>query len=178
MVSTANRHASEAALAMLERGGAAVDAAIAAQLVLGLVEPQSSGIGGGAFLMHWDEAAGTVEAYDGRETAPAAAGADLFLGADGEPMGFMAAVVGGRAVGVPGVIAMLWTAHREHGKLPWAELFQPAIALAEGGFEVSPRLAGLIDGDLALRQEATTAPISSPTRMATAWPIRCRPGMC
>ena len=157
MVSTANRHASAAALTMLERGGSAVDAAIAAQLVLGLVEPQSSGIGGGAFLLHRDEATGSIEAYDGRETAPAAAGPDLFLGPDGEPMGFMAAVVGGRSVGVPGVVAMLWKAHLDHGRLAWAELFQPAIALAEQGFEVSPRLHALIDGDAALRDQPTTA---------------------
>ena len=111
MVATANRHASEAAAAMLRQGGGAVDAAVAAQMVLSLVEPQSSGIGGGAFMLHRIEKSGKIEAYDGRETAPAAAMADLFLTSSGKPMGFMAAVVGGRAVGVPGVRSVFrrWT---------------------------------------------------------------------
>lgn len=156
MVSTANPHASEAALEILQRGGSAVDAAIAAQLVLTLVEPQSSGIGGGAFLMHWDEDAGSVGAYDGREMAPAAVGPDLFLKEDGTPMGFKDAVVGGRAVGVPGVIAMLWQAHEDHGNLAWAELFDPAIRLAENGFKVSPRLNGMITAFNALSMHPST----------------------
>ena len=159
MVSTANRHASEAALEMLNRGGSAVDAAIAAQLVLTLVEPQSSGIGGGAFLMHWDADDETVGAYDGREKAPAAAGPDLFLNPDKTPMGFMDAVVGGRAVGVPGVIAMLWRAHQEHGQLDWAELFTPAIRLAQNGFKVSERLHAMITAQNALTQTCFDAGI-------------------
>src|SRR5690606_21394939 len=144
MVSTANPHASTAAIEILRRGGSAIDAAIAAQLVLGLVEPQSSGLGGGAFLLHWDAGSETVEAYDGRETAPAAARPDLFLKPDGTPMPFMEAVVGGRAVGVPGLVAMLAMAHRDHGVLDWASLFEPAIELAETGFTVSPRLHAMI----------------------------------
>lgn len=156
MVSTANPHASEAALEILQKGGSAVDAAIAAQLVLTLVEPQSSGIGGGAFLMHWDADEEAVGAYDGREMAPAAVGPDLFLQDDGTPMGFKDAVVGGRAVGVPGVIAMLWQAHRDHGTLDWAELFAPAIRLAGSGFKVSPRLNGMITAFNALSMHPST----------------------
>lgn len=156
MVTTANRHASDAAAAMLKKGGSAVDAAIAAQLVLSLVEPQSSGIGGGAFLLHFGAKDGRIDAYDGREKAPAAVTPQLFLTPDGAPMGFMAAVVGGRAVGVPGVIKMLELAHAAHGKLAWADLFGPAIALAENGFQVSPRLSGLIGRFKHLRGEPTT----------------------
>ncbi len=156
MVSTANPYASQAAFEILEKGGSAVDAAITAQLVLTLVEPQSSGIGGGAFLMHWDEKARKVESYDGREMAPKAAGPDLFLGADGKPLRFMEAVVGGRAVGVPGVIAMFWKAHQEHGRLKWAELFESAIKLADEGFKVSPRLSGMIARMSALPRHPST----------------------
>ncbi len=156
MVSTANRHASEAAAAMLKQGGSAVDAAIAAQLVLSFVEPQSSGIGGGAFLLHFAGKDGQIDAYDGREKAPAAATPQLFLQASGEPMGFMAAVVGGRAVGVPGVIKMFELAHKAHGKLAWADLFAPAIKLAENGFAVSPRMSGLVARFKRLRGEPTT----------------------
>ena len=144
MVAAANRHASEAAAEMLRKGGSAVDAAIAAQLVLSLVEPQSSGIGGGAFLLHWAEKTTKLDTYDGRETAPAAATPDLFVKEDGTRMGFMEAVIGGRAVGVPGVIAMLAKAHEDHGVLAWKDLFSPAIALAREGFAVSPRLYGLL----------------------------------
>jgi gamma-glutamyltranspeptidase/glutathione hydrolase len=143
MIATANGHATAAGLEMLRAGGGAVDAAIAAQLVLALVEPQSSGLGGGAFLLHY-RANGRVAAYDGRETAPGAARADMFMGADGKPLKFYAAVVGGRSVGVPGVLRMLEAAHRDHGKLAWARLFGPAIALADDGFEISPRLHRLI----------------------------------
>ena len=125
-------------------------------MVLTLVEPQSSGIGGGAFLMHWDADDETVGAYDGREKAPAAAGPDLFLNPDKTPMGFMDAVVGGRAVGVPGVIAMLWRAHQEHGQLDWAELFTPAIRLAQNGFKVSERLHAMITAQNALTQHTST----------------------
>ncbi len=136
--------ASEAGAEMMRRGGSAVDAAIAAQMVMTLVEPQSSGIGGGLFLLHYDPGTRAIENYDGRETAPASVTPNLFLGADGKPVGFIEAVVGGRSVGVPGAIAALWLAHREHGQLPWAELFAPAIRLAREGFTVSPRLAKVI----------------------------------
>lgn len=140
IVAAANPFAAEAGRAILARGGSAVDAAIAVQMVLNLVEPQSSGIGGGAFMLHYAAKARELSVWDGRETAPAAATADRFLGQDGEPVRFFDAVVGGRSVGVPGVLRMLELAHRRHGKLPWADLFQPAIDLAERGFEVSARL--------------------------------------
>ncbi|WP_431303156.1 gamma-glutamyltransferase [Sediminicoccus sp. BL-A-41-H5] len=143
MVVASHPLAAEAGQVMLRAGGSAVDAAIAVQAVLTLVEPQSSGIGGGAFLLHWDPARRELAAWDGRETAPAAARSDLFL-RDGRPMDFFDAVVGGRAVGVPGVVRMLEEAHRAHGRLPWADLFAPAIRLAEEGFDISPRLAQLL----------------------------------
>ena len=144
MVSAAHPLASRAGLEILRAGGSAVDAAVAVQAVLGLVEPQSSGIGGGAFMLHWDKANAEIMALDGRETAPAAAGPDLFLDESGAPLSFMDAMVGGRAVGVPGVIAMLGLAHSQYGKLPWPTLFQTAIRLAEEGFPVSPRLHRMI----------------------------------
>ena len=142
MVVAAHPEAARAGGDILRRGGSALDAAIAMQMVLTLVEPQSSGIGGGAFLLHHDGR--RLQAWDGRETAPRRAHANLFLQADGKPMPFGEAVVGGRAVGVPGVVAMLAAAHAQHGNLPWADLFQPAIQLARAGFVVSPRLAGLL----------------------------------
>src|SRR5690606_9231384 len=120
------------------------DAAIAAQLVLGLVEPQSSGLGGGAFLLHYDRAAGVTYAYDGRETAPQGADETMFLDASGEPLDFDVAVRSGLSVGVPGLVAMLEVAHRDYGRLPWARLFEPAIAIAEQGVPVSPRLHALL----------------------------------
>lgn len=144
MIVTANPLASDAGLQTLRAGGSAVDAAIAAQAVLTLVEPQSSGIGGGAFLMHWEKAGGVLQSYDGRETAPASAKPGMFLKGDGTPLDFWAAAKSGRAVGVPGVVAMLWTAHKAHGALPWAKLFAPAVTLAQNGFAVSPRLAEAI----------------------------------
>ena len=144
MISAANPLASEAGREILRAGGSAVDAAIAAQMVLTLVEPQSSGIGGGAFLMHFRKSDRNVEAYDGRETAPAAIRPDVFLTADGKRRSFRDVSTGGAAVGVPGVIRMLALAHREHGKLPWAQLFQPAIRLADAGFAVSRRLNRMI----------------------------------
>ncbi len=147
MAAAANPLATEAGLEVLRAGGSALDAAIAVQMVLTLVEPQSSGIGGGAFLLHWESESQRLEAWDGRETAPAAAGPPLFLRPDGQPMSFMEAVVGGRSVGVPGVVRMLEDAHREHGRLPWAQLFERAIALSESGFAVSPRLAAQIAAD-------------------------------
>jgi len=142
MIITANPLATEAGFAMLQQGGSAIDAAIAAQMMLGLTEPQSSGIGGGAFLLLFDGT--TVVAFDGRETAPAAAMPDRFLVADGTPLPFRQAVVGGRSVGVPGVLKMLDLAHKQYGKLPWASLFQPAIEMAETGFPISPRLHRLL----------------------------------
>ena len=154
MIAAANPHAAEAGREILRAGGSAVDAAIAAQLVLTLVEPQSSGIGGGGFLLHYRAKDGGVAAYDGRETAPAAATPELFLDAEGRPMGFWEAVVGGRSVGVPGLLRMLELAHQDHGRLPWAFLFEPAIRLAESGFEVSPRLHGLIAKDRFLARQA------------------------
>src|SRR5262245_8647979 len=144
MVATANPLASAAAVEMLKEGGNAVDAAIAAQLVLGLVEPQSSGLGGGAFLMFFDARRKKVEAIDGREKAPLQAGENLFLGADGQPFKRGWVEIGGRSVGVPGTVALLYEAHRRHGRLPWRELFTPAIRLAEQGFIVSPRLAAAL----------------------------------
>jgi len=140
MIAAANPLAVDAGLAVLRDGGSAVDAAVAIQAVLGLVEPQSSGIGGGAFLLHYEAATGDVIAYDGREVAPRGASATMFLDQDGKPLSFPDAVRSGRSVGVPGVVRMLELAHREHGRLPWARLFQPAIDLAERGFRVSPRM--------------------------------------
>ena len=153
MVSAAHPLAARAGYDILARGGSAVDAAIAVQLVLGLVEPESSGIGGGAFLLHWSEQEKKLRSYDGRETAPAAARADRFLDANGKPLPFMRAVVGGRSVGVPGVFRMLELAHRRHGRLPWAELFRPAIELAEKGFPLSPRLHAVLEAERALRED-------------------------
>src|SRR5690625_881734 len=147
MVAAANPLAVEAGIGMLRAGGSALDAAIAAQLVLGLVEPQSSGIGGGAFLLHYSAEEGRLQAFDGRETAPQATDSELFLDGKGEAMGFWDAVVGGRSVGTPGLFRMLELAHEQHGELAWPQLFMPAISLAEEGFEISPRLAGLIAAD-------------------------------
>lgn len=154
-VAAANPLAADAGLQVLKAGGSAIDAAIAVQMVLTLVEPQSSGIGGGAFLLHHDGR--RVQAFDGRETAPAAATENLFLGADGKPMPFMDAVVGGRSVGTPGAVAMLALAHQQHGKLPWARLFEPAITLAEQGFAVSPRLNTLLSEEKALKADPVAA---------------------
>jgi len=152
MVAAANPHAVEAGLEMLRIGGSAIDAAIAVQMVLGLVEPQSSGIGGGAFLLHWSQAEKRIRAYDGRETAPAAARPGRFLEADGTPMNLARAIASGRSVGVPGVLRLLEAAHRRHGRLDWAKLFAPAIRLAENGFAMSPRLHRLLEGDAVLRK--------------------------
>jgi gamma-glutamyltranspeptidase/glutathione hydrolase len=144
MVVAANPYASQAGLSMLEKGGSAVDAAIAAQLVLSLVEPQSSGIGGGTFILHWHKDSQQLTTYDGRETAPQAATSELFLNENGQALRWSDAVVGGKSVGVPGVLAALNKAHEKFGVLPWQDLFQPAIKLAENGFVVSPRLEKLL----------------------------------
>ena len=140
MVTAGHAAAVAAGAKMIERGGSAADAMIAAQLVLTLVEPQSSGLGGGAFLLYYDARSKRISAYDGRETAPAAAAPHLFVGPDAKPMASRSAVVGGRSVGVPGTPRLLEVAHARHGKLPWAVLFEPAIELAERGFPVSARL--------------------------------------
>ncbi|WP_284878078.1 gamma-glutamyltransferase family protein [Brevundimonas sp. MEB006b] len=144
-VAAANPLAVEAGMTVLRRGGSAVDAAVAIQAVLGLVEPQSSGLGGGAFLMSYDAETGTVTAYDGRETAPASATPELFY-EDGKPLPFIDAVLSGRSTGAPGAVAMLAMAQKDHGKLAWRDLFGDAERLARDGFTVSPRLAGMING--------------------------------
>ena len=154
-VAAANPLATEAGYQILKAGGSAVDAAIAVQMVLTLVEPQSSGIGGGAFLLHSNGR--TVEAFDGRETAPAAADEKLFMGADGKPIEFYAGVVGGRSVGTPGTVQMLEMAHKQHGRLPWAQLFTPAIQMADNGFKVSARLGTLLKDEKYLKSDSTAA---------------------
>ncbi len=153
MVAAANPLAADAGREILRAGGSAVDAAIAVQLVLNLVEPQSSGIGGGAFMVHWDQARGKTTTLDGREIAPSAAKPERFLLPDGRPQPFMAAVIGGRSVGVPGTVRLLEDAHKRWGKLPWAAVFAPAIKLAEEGFSISPRLNGLLSREQALRSD-------------------------
>lgn len=168
MVAAANPLAVEAGYEMLKQGGMAIDAGIATQLVLTLVEPQSSGIGGGAFLMYYDGK--KVQAYDGRETAPSKADEHLFQHPDGSPMSRVEGIVGGRSTGAPGVLRMLALAHREHGKLPWKTLFEPAIRLSEQGFAVSPRLHTLLAEDPYIRKDPTArayfyAPDGNP------WPV-------
>ncbi|MCA1862813.1 gamma-glutamyltransferase [Janthinobacterium sp. HSC-3S05] len=168
MVAAANPLAADAGYQMLKKGGSAIDAAIATQLVLTLVEPQSSGIGGGAFLLY--STAKGVQAFDGRETAPAAADEHLFQNADGSPVSRATGVVGGRSVGAPGVLRMLELAHKEHGKLPWATLFGPAIKLAHGGFPVSQRLNGLLNWDQALKRDPVAAAYFY-DKEGKAWPV-------
>ena len=167
-VAAANPLATDAGLQVLRAGGSALDAAIAVQLVLGLVEPQSSGIGGGAFLLHFDGR--RVQAFDGRETAPAGARPDQFLGPNGKPLPFDEALLSGHAVGVPGAVRMLEAAHRKHGQLPWARLFEPAITLAEQGFKVSPRLNTLLQTDPHLRKDPLAARFFY-NAQGQAWPI-------
>ncbi len=159
MIAAANPHAAEAGAAILADGGSAADAMVAAQAVLGLVEPQSSGLGGGAFLVWYDATSGKLTTLDGRETAPLAATPTLFQDNTGEPLGFYDAVVGGRSVGTPGTPALMAEAHRRWGRSAWPTLFDDAIALAEGGFAVSPRLAGLVarDAERLKRFPATAA---------------------
>lgn len=159
MIAAANPHAAQAGAAILRAGGSAADAMVAAQAVLGLVEPQSSGLGGGAFLVWYDAQSGDLTTLDGRETAPLSAGPTLFQDDQGEPLKFFDAVVGGRSVGTPGTPALLAEAHRRWGRSAWPALFRDAIALAEGGFAVSPRLAGLVarDADRLARFPATAA---------------------
>jgi gamma-glutamyltranspeptidase/glutathione hydrolase len=151
MVAAANPLATEAGYEMLKQGGSAIDAGIATQLVLTLVEPQSSGIGGGAFLMYYDGK--KVQAFDGRETAPSKADEHLFQHPDGTPLSRTEGIVGGRSTGAPGVLRMLALAHKQHGKLPWKTLFGPAIRLSEQGFKLSPRLHGLLAWDPYIRRD-------------------------
>ncbi len=153
MVAAANPLAAQAGREILAAGGSAADAAVAVQLVLNLVEPQSSGIGGGAFMVFWDGT--TMTTLDGREKAPAAAKPERFLGQDGKPMKFYDAVVGGRSVGVPGTVRLLEAAHKRWGKLPWKQVIEPAARLAEEGFTISPRLNGLLTQEKYLQNDPT-----------------------
>ena len=163
MVVAANPLAVAAGIEILRAGGTATDAAIAVQMVLNLVEPQSSGIGGGAFLLHFDAALNKLESYDGRETAPAAVDEKLFIGANGAPLPYSTRV-GGRAVGTPGLVRMLELAWKEKGKLPWARLFEPAIRLCEQGFAISPRMFSATAGDARQARESrlSTQPLQAP----------------
>ena len=153
-VIAANPLAAQAGYDVLKRGGSAVDAAVAVQALLSLVEPQSSGIGGGAFLNYYDARTGKISIYDGREIAPAQATPSMFLRPDGSTLPFGEAVLSGRATGVPGVVRMLAVAHQERGRLPWSSLFGDAERTARDGFIVSPRLARLVRG----RFPQTSAP--------------------
>jgi gamma-glutamyltranspeptidase/glutathione hydrolase len=153
-VAAAHPLAAQAGLDVLRNGGTAMDAAIAVQMVLNVVEPQASGIGGGGLLLHYDAATKKLHYYDGRETAPAGAKPDMFQGADGKPLPFMEAVNGGQSVGVPGALRLLDLAHRRHGKLAWADLFAAAIKLADDGTAVSPRLAAALEREQALPLDA------------------------
>ncbi|MDX1497800.1 MAG: gamma-glutamyltransferase, partial [Salinisphaeraceae bacterium] len=158
MVVSAHPLASQAGYAVLKQGGHAVDAMVAVQTMLGLVEPQSSGLGGGAFALYYDAKSNTLTTFDARETAPMQADESLFLDAEGDTLGFFEAVVGGRSVGVPGTPKLLWDLHQRYGTLPWKNLLQPAIKQAQSGFEVSPRLSASITADqLRLASDATTA---------------------
>jgi gamma-glutamyltranspeptidase/glutathione hydrolase len=154
MAVTANPHATDAALEVLQLGGNALDAAIAAQWVLNVVEPQSSGMGGGTFLLHWDATARRIHAWDGRETAPRAIAPDFGRRSDGSTVPFFEILASGKAVGVPGLVATLEAAHRKHGKLKWERLLAPAIRLADNGFPISPRLYVLLRDDPVLRRES------------------------
>ncbi len=157
MIASANPYASEAGAKMLRKGGNAIDAMVATQLVLGLVEPQSSGIGGGAFLVYWDAKQQELTTFDGRETAPLEVTPQLFQDDKGQPLKFYDAVVGGRSVGTPGTIKLMWDTHQKLGKLDWKALFEPAIELATNGFTVSPRLAKLVDNDQKFLQRSPAA---------------------
>ncbi|RVT82620.1 gamma-glutamyltransferase [Rhodobacteraceae bacterium CCMM004] len=168
MVAAANPLAVEAGVAVLEAGGSAADAMVAVQAVLGLVEPQSSGLGGGAFLVYYDAASGELTTLDGRETAPLAATPRLFQDDAGEPLGFWDAVVGGRSVGTPGTPRLMEVAHRKWGRANWGSLFDAAIAHAEDGFAVSPRLAQLVSSDERLNRFAATTEYFFPGGTAIA----------
>ncbi|WP_417832696.1 gamma-glutamyltransferase [Terasakiella sp.] len=155
IIAVANPHAAQAGYRILKAGGNAIDAAIATQLVLNLVEPQSSGIGGGGFLLLFDPVQNALTSFDGRETAPAKADSTLFIKKDGTKMGFFEAAVGGRSVGVPGLLHMLKQAHRKYGRMDWELLFNDAINLAENGFNVSERLHKLVSADRFLKTDPT-----------------------
>ncbi|WP_122032444.1 gamma-glutamyltransferase [Aliivibrio sp. EL58] len=157
MIASANPYASEAGAEMLRKGGNAIDAMVATQLVLGLVEPQSSGIGGGAFLVYWNAKQQELTTFDGRETAPLEVTPQLFQDDKGQPLKFYDAVVGGRSVGTPGTVKLMWDTHQKLGKLDWKTLFEPAIDLATNGFTVSPRLAKLVDNDQEFLQRSPAA---------------------
>ncbi|WP_296101348.1 gamma-glutamyltransferase [uncultured Agrobacterium sp.] len=159
MVAAANPLAAEAGRDVIAKGGNAVDAMVAVQTVLGLVEPQSSGLGGGAFLVYYDAKSGKLTTFDGRETAPMEATPKLFLDESGQPLKFMAAVVGGRSVGTPGTVRLLEEVHKRYGRTDWAGLLEPAKTLAANGFQVSPRLASLVasEGDRLKTYKDTTA---------------------
>jgi gamma-glutamyltranspeptidase / glutathione hydrolase len=158
MVAAAHPLAAQAGEEILAAGGSAADAAVAVQMVLNIVEPQSSGIGGGAFALYFDDALGTLATLDGRETAPAAADETYWLNEDGSEMEFWDAVPGGRSAGVPGTLKLMETLHARYGRLPWGALFEPAIRLAEEGFEISPRLAAaIVEADEQGLSDFTTA---------------------
>ncbi|TFL15150.1 gamma-glutamyltransferase [Pusillimonas caeni] len=169
MVASANPLASEAGYDMLRQGGSAIDAAIATQLVLNLTEPQSSGIGGGAFIVYYDSATQQLKVYDGRETAPSSAQPARFM-RDGRTLSYGAAVNSGLSVGVPGVLRAMELAHKRQGKLPWSELFKPAIRLAEQGFRVSPRLHKLVSENKALASQGAAAAYFLDER-GRPWPV-------
>ena len=157
MVAAAHLLAVDAGYRVLRGGGSAMDAAVAVQFVLGLVEPQSSGVGGGAFVLHYSASEGRVRAYDGRETAPAAASQDRLTALADRRADFPDTVLSGKSVGVPGAVAVLELAHRRHGRLPWAALLDPAIELAERGFPISPRLRALLERAPWLRRDPFAA---------------------
>ncbi|MBL8521409.1 MAG: gamma-glutamyltransferase, partial [Betaproteobacteria bacterium] len=159
IVSAAHPLAAEAGNKILNEGGSAIDAAIAVHAVLGLIEPQSAGLGGGAFMLVYDAESKKVSAWDGRETAPAGITPDVFLDKDGKPLRFADAVIGGRAVGVPGVVRLMAESHAKHGKLKWAALFEPAIELAERGFPLPPRLHVHLVNDRVVKNDAVAKPI-------------------
>lgn len=165
MATAADGRAVDAALAVMKAGGSAVDAAIAAHAVLGLVEPQSSGLGGGGYMVVYDRKSGKTTVYDGRETAPSTATPDLFL-LDGKTMGYGAAIASGRSVGTPGVVALYKAAHEAHGILPWGKQFEAAIKLADEGFIVSPRMSNT----LADRRISATPLRTNPATAAYFYP--------
>ncbi|MEM9810589.1 MAG: gamma-glutamyltransferase family protein [Pseudomonadota bacterium] len=157
IVAAAHPYAAEAGAQILRKGGTAADAAVAVQATLGLVEPQSSGLGGGAFMLYYDAQSGILTAYDGREFAPASVKPDVFLREDGTPMGFIDAVTSGLSVGVPGTVALLEKTHKEHGQLAWPELFETPIILSRDGFSMPQRLHYYAGRLAALREEAGAA---------------------
>lgn len=167
MIATANPLATEAGYDILKKGGSAVDAMVAAQTTLSLVEPQSSGLGGGAFVVYWDNKTKTLTTFDGRETAPMSATPELFLDKEGKPLKFMDAVVGGRSVGVPAVPLLMESLHGRYGVLPWGSLFDTPIRLATDGFEVSPRMAmSISQNEQYLKRHAKTAEYFLPNGQA------------